>query len=156
LARLESNILEKPQGVIIRSLKQKVLPQVRKKLIEGRHIFTKTLHDSIEARPIFKFGEGETEVVFGYFVPYGFNLEMGSDRESPIFAKILRWVQIKNGVTGKEAERQAYLITRKLRRDGAEPHPVLLPVWEATKDGFFRDVIQKLEVSVFAGTRARK
>jgi len=47
--------------------------------------------------------------------------------------RIKKWVQLKGLASGKDIDSAAYLIARKIVRDGIRPHPYLYPAFEKNK-----------------------
>lgn len=87
------------------------------------------------------FAQGSSQG-YAYFVEYGRRETKTTTPGIPTLREAIRaWVHKKFGVPyGKELERMAFFITRKIHRKGTKPHPFFGPAVEKNR-GMIEDII---------------
>ncbi len=87
------------------------------------------------------FAQGSSQG-YAYFVEYGRRETKTTTPGVPTLREAIRaWVHKKLGVPyGKDLERMAFFITRKIHRKGTQPHPFFAPAVEKNR-GMIEDII---------------
>lgn len=97
---------------------------------------------------------------FGAFVPYAGDLELGTGPQSSSevlsqYPKLLRWIRLKKepGVDFERAKEIAFLIMRKFRSEGSDPHPFLFPVYMKFGEQYANAAVHKFWYNLVFFTR---
>lgn len=135
------------------SAMSKVVPQIKRKIRANRSIFRGELHQRTTARVGKSLAKGSkvrtassVSVNIGSIgVPYGINVEKGSPPQSASWSKIIEYVRKKMGLSGDQANSVAAAIIKTIEDVGTIPHPFLIPTWEANKELFFKNFIERMK-----------
>ena len=142
-----------------------LVPAIRTRLQDNNSIFRGQLHQRIGTRFRAALKGGTVAIEVGALqVPYGLRVELGwkPGEDAVDFDKILQYAKKKMftegckgrkrlGATDKHrAEALAYAIYDTLVREGAKPHPFVVPTWNHKRDEWLFDVIRRLKTRLGA------
>ena len=107
--------------------------------VQGDHIGTGNLlrNTRIEVR-----NETPESIILdiGFFVPYGLNLEFGSEPHTPDFNRLVQWA-IAKGFDNPTAA--AARISRKIQQDGTFPYQIITGIWENTREDYVEESLRR-------------
>jgi len=160
LARWAVKMPEATAQAMYTSSQHILAPAIRRQLQTNRSIFRGQLHQRIGTRFRALLKSCEVAIDVGaLLVPYGLRVEKGwkPGEDAVDFDKILQYVKKKTFGGGRldeddkyRAESLAYAIYDTLVREGAKPHPFVMPAWECKRDEWLEDVILRLRTRLGA------
>ena len=122
-----------------------LVPAVKEKVRKNWSIYLGSLEQKMTATAV----KDEVAVDISSFgAKYGLNVELGAPPHTADLEKLIDYVRKKHGVAGPEGVAWANAIFRKLQDKGSEPHPYLIPTWDATKDAFFMDFVARMRAFI--------
>lgn len=115
-------------------------------------IFEGILFNRITVKVIGQTTKTKKDITVGvgaFHVPYARNIESGSPPHMPNKAKIIRWVRIKFGISGKSAAIVAYRMIKHIRERGTKAYPFVRPVFITHSDKLWADFVARTRANIW-------
>jgi hypothetical protein len=117
---IDRKTVEKAVGDVLETIGESLLEEAKLETHNSKVVATGLYARSFESR---KTGVFSREV--GNTAPYARIVEWGARPHRPPYEPILKWVKVKKGEHGEDAERTAWKIVAKIEREGNEPKFVM-------------------------------
>jgi len=118
---------------------EEIKAELRRDSVSGTsHIATGNMLANTRAE-IIVHNNNRTEVVFGYFVPYGVYFEKGTKPHSPPFPNIKAWAHLKGG-----GDKLAGAAWRTIQKKGTTAYPILERVWRKERNNYRNKVNRRV------------
>ena len=125
-----------------------LVPWMKARVKANKSVFRGQLHQRINAKSRVKSATA-AELDFGALgVRYAYNVEKGAGAHTANMTKIRQYVTKKMGFRGDDATSVAIAIWETIKDEGSKPKPFVLPVWNASKKNFKKDVMVRMNLAL--------
>jgi hypothetical protein len=130
-----------------------LVPWMKARVKANRSVFRGQLHQRINAKSRVK-SATTSELDFGAMgIRYAYNVEKGAGPHTANANKIRSYVTKKMGLRGEDATTVAIAIWETIKDEGSKPYPFVMPIWDAGKENFRRDVVRRMAVALHIGLK---
>lgn len=147
LTKLATEMPEQVVAAMYTSALRVLVPRIKDQIKENRSVYRGELHQRISVRAVLS-GLNPYIEVGAIGVPYSLQVEKGRGPHTPDYDKLVDYAEKKMGYSKERAPAIALAIMNTIKAVGTRPHPFVEPVWESSKDDYWRDVKRRLRRKV--------